>query len=260
MITKHGPALATFISDSRGATALLFAIVAVPVLLGAAFVIDYSRATNTRAALDAAADAAALAAAKVAGEKVQGAIFADKDKDKALADAKAIGEATFRSIAAQKVSPVGDPSVQVKLVKGGVSATVSYEHANQNAFAGVFDKTAIDLRGSATASFSFAPYIDIYVLLDTSNSMGLGATLAAQQQMQQKIGCIFGCHVAGSNAYQATKNLGIPMRVDVLRGALEKMLETAVSATAGLKGNQLRVGVYTFSNKFEKLAPLTASL
>src|SRR5436190_4022210 len=48
--------------DTRGATAIMFALTAVPFLIGIGAAIDYSRAATAKTKLDAAIDAAALLA------------------------------------------------------------------------------------------------------------------------------------------------------------------------------------------------------
>jgi hypothetical protein len=57
--------LRQFIKDRRGATAITFALLLVPLLGFAGLAVDYSRASNDRSRLQNAADAAALAAASV---------------------------------------------------------------------------------------------------------------------------------------------------------------------------------------------------
>lgn len=59
--------LRTFLRDTQGATAVIFAMLAVPVLgLGLA-ALDYARAHSTKTALQTAADAAAVAGAQMLG-------------------------------------------------------------------------------------------------------------------------------------------------------------------------------------------------
>lgn len=61
-------ALRRFAADMRGATAVVFAMLAVPVLgLGLA-ALDYARAHSTRNAMQVAADTAAIAGAKMLGQ------------------------------------------------------------------------------------------------------------------------------------------------------------------------------------------------
>src|SRR3954466_6113310 len=57
----------SFPSDQRGATAILFGLLLLPLMAAVGAAVDYSRAANARTAMQTAVDAAALLAARDAG-------------------------------------------------------------------------------------------------------------------------------------------------------------------------------------------------
>src|SRR5687767_950544 len=64
MIERLKAKVAQLKSDERGATAIMFGLMILPVFLAAGVGLDYARATNVRVGLQAAVDAAILGAAR----------------------------------------------------------------------------------------------------------------------------------------------------------------------------------------------------
>ena len=64
-------------------------------------------------------------------------------------------------------------------------------------------------------------YIDFYLLLDNSPSMGVGATPTDVSKMVNNTSdkCAFACHDLNdnNNYYKLAKTLGVTTRIDVLR-------------------------------------------
>ena len=77
-----------------------------------------------------------------------------------------------------------------------------------------------------TAEASLPLFLDIYIALDVSSSMGVGATQEDINIMNAAIGCAFGCH-AGSDNYERAHAAGATLRIDVLRSAIAAMLQKA---------------------------------
>ena len=107
-------------------------------------------------------------------------------------------------------------------------------------------KASLGIGGSASAKTILAPYMDIHLALDTSQSMGLAATPQAEKDLWEKTGtlngrsCQFGCHARDPNEKYANEDIAnfynIPLRVNVLRDATVDMIDTAV-AGQGLNQN-----------------------
>jgi hypothetical protein len=91
-------------------------------------------------------------------------------------------------------------------------------------------------------------YIDFYLLLDNSPSMGVAATPADVTTMVNHTSdqCAFACHDYNdsNNYYNLAKNLGVTTRIDVLRTATQKLMDTA--AATETYSNQFRMAIYDF--------------
>ena len=118
--------------------------------------------------------------------------------------------------------------------------------------------------GTSTATYTNAPYIDFYLLLDNTPSMGLPVTQSDIDTLvngTQKYastggnGCAFACYDRGSaesdptnpafdNFYQTAKDLGVTKRIDVLASATAQLMTTAENMQT--LPNQFKVAVYTF--------------
>src|SRR3546814_14064578 len=61
-------------------------------------------------------------------------------------------------------------------------------------FAGILGMRALTISGSSTSNAAKAPFIDFYLLLDTSPSMLLPSTSAGLSAMRAATGCAFACH------------------------------------------------------------------
>ena len=91
-------------------------------------------------------------------------------------------------------------------------------------------------------------YIDFYLLLDNSPSMGVGATPADVTKMVNNTSdqCAFACHDLNdsNNYYNLAKSLGVTTRIDVLRTATQQLMDTA--AATQTYTNQFRMAIYDF--------------
>ncbi|WP_342363594.1 pilus assembly protein [Terrarubrum flagellatum] len=127
-------------------------------------------------------------------------------------------------------------------------------------FLGYVGFAKVSLSGSSTAVSSLPAYIDFYLLLDNTPSMGVGATTADINKMVANTSdkCAFACHdLSNSNDYyKLAKKLGVTMRIDVLRTATQQLMDTA-TATASVTG-QFRMAIYTFGASCKN--PATATI
>jgi len=91
-------------------------------------------------------------------------------------------------------------------------------------------------------------YIDFYLLLDNSPSMGVGATPADVSKMVNNTSdqCAFACHDLNDNKnyYKLAKHLGVTTRIDVLRSATQSLMDTA--AATQTYSSQFRMAIYDF--------------
>jgi hypothetical protein len=129
-------------------------------------------------------------------------------------------------------------------------------------FMGVFGIGSVELASSSSATHGMPVFVDFYLMLDNSPSMGVAATPADITTMVNNTPdkCAFACHEESNsnNYYKLAKKLGVQMRIDVLRTATQQLMDTA-TATATLK-NQFRMAIYTFNMDMQLIAPLTSNL
>lgn len=115
-------------------------------------------------------------------------------------------------------------------------------------FMGLFGITTMTISGSSTAANGLPVFIDFYLLLDNTPSMGAGATTADINKMTSNTPdqCAFACHdLSNANSYyDLAKSLGVTMRIDVLRTATQRLMDTAGSTA--VFPNQFRMAIYTF--------------
>jgi Flp pilus assembly protein TadG len=253
----HRGACKEFKADQSGAVALIFGLALLPMLLCVGAAIDYSYATARKVALDAATDEAALVAVS------RSALFTD------AAAAKAAALNAFnRQTEGLARTTVDSINVDVSEVSGKRSVSVSYQARTSTAFLGLAGITSVRLSGSAAANSSDPQYIDFYLLLDNTPSMGVGATPADVNTLVNNTSdkCAFACHdlsAAPNDYYTLAKNLGVKMRIDVVRSATQVLMDTATMTEGPYP--QFRMAIYTFgssasSTGLTTISPLTSNL
>ncbi len=238
-----GRVSAAFRNCKSGSIAILFALALMPVMLAIGAAVDYSFANQVKARLDAAADAAALAAVS------QTAMGSN------TASAKSLATDMFNR-RAEDVKRMNIKSVTVSVTETNNvrTAIVNYEAKMTAAFMGLAGKNEIDIGGVATAASSTPTYIDFYLLLDNTPSMGAGATTNDISTMVKNTSdqCAFACHDTSdsNNYYNLAKKLGVSMRIDVLRTATQKLMDSA--QTYQSVSSQFQAAIYTFGSSATK--------
>jgi hypothetical protein len=130
------------------------------------------------------------------------------------------------------------------------TATSTFTSKVTTSFLKVTGYPTMTVSNTSTATVPFAPYIDFYLLLDNTPSMGVAATPSDISKMVSNTGdqCAFACHDLSdsNNYYKLAKTLNVTLRIDVVRQATQQLTDTA-TATATLP-NQFRMAVYTFGS------------
>jgi Flp pilus assembly protein TadG len=220
-----------------GAMALMIGLASVPIIFSVGAGVDYSTANMAKAKLDAIADAAALSA--VDHQAISGTAAAAQTTATNVFNAQASNLANVT---------IGSPVVTVTDSTTGRTAVVSYTATKPNMFMGLLGSPSTTISGQSTASAGLSTYIDFYLLLDNTPSMGVGATASDISKMVNNTSdqCAFACHDLSNsnNYYNLAKKLGVTMRIDVLTSATQDLMNTATSMES--LPNQYRVAVYTF--------------
>jgi hypothetical protein len=134
-------------------------------------------------------------------------------------------------------------------------------------FLGILGKSSMTMGGSSASTSNMPKYVDFYLLLDNSPSMGVGATPADVATMVNNTSdqCAFACHdVSNSNNYyNLARSLGVTTRIDVLRTATQQLMDTAASTET--YSNQFRMAIYDFGLSADTAAlatvfPLSSNL
>jgi Flp pilus assembly protein TadG len=280
-----------FLREAKANVATIFALAAVPMLFLTGMGIDYGFAADRQSQLNAFADAAALAA--VTPTLMAGTTSASQTA----------AQNTFNAQASTLAGVTYNPSnltVTVSTSGSVRTVTVSYTAQSQNAFPNILGMNSITLSGSSTATAGLAPNIDFYLLLDSSPSMALPASVAGINSMvsltSAQGGCAFACHQTSTGNGDTTGNpywnqtsgqtcSGAPTgkRNDPNAGCVQMdnyqvartnnitlridLLRTATQnlmstaqATETKYNSSYRMAIYTFDVNFTKIQALTSNL
>jgi Flp pilus assembly protein TadG len=264
--------------DRRGNVAITFALAIIPMIALMGLGLDYYRKLSNKARLDAAADAAALAAISAAQSYVNNNTSQSGTAltNGAIAAGQAQGVLAFNANAGTSENAVSldasSPSVVLTRVKGTqtFNAAVTYSAKMPASFGGLVGVNTLNVGGSSSSSLTMGKYLDFYLVLDVSGSMGIPTAISDQTLLAKNnpdnsqykttypTGCQFACHYPGSGGFQYTRTAGINLRVDTVGQAVQALLATA-GATQTLK-NQYRVGLYPFIVDAIEAAPLSSCL
>jgi Flp pilus assembly protein TadG len=236
-----------FARDRRGNIAVIFAICCVPLITVVGCAVDYSRATQLRSKLQAAADAASVGSLAKASPAfaAAGSMTADGPIPVGVTDAQNIFNANVANLTGYTLN-----SVTPTVVKTGsaITSTVTFSGTINTMFLGVIGKTALSVTGTSTATANMPLYVDFYLLMDNSPSMGVAATPTDVSTMVANTPdkCAFACHDYNdaNNYYNLAKKLGVTTRIDVLRSATQSLMDTA--AATQTYSNQFRMAIYDF--------------
>jgi Flp pilus assembly protein TadG len=227
--------LRSLIGDTRGNVAVMFTVLLIPLLGAVGAAVDYSIAANTRSKIIAALDAAVVMAVSKS----------EITKTATVAQADAI-QMFNAQMALLGISAT--PTITVTDGSAGRTAAGSATSSVPTSFMKVMGFNTITLNGSSTAKVGLPVYIDFYLLLDNTPSMGVAATPGDVATMVNNTPdqCAFACHdVSNPNDYyKLAKNLGVKMRIDVVRQATESLMDTA--AATERVSDQFRMAIYTF--------------
>ena len=229
-----------------------------PVMLGLlGLAVDFSVDLRNKTALDQSLDAAVLAAVTQAEQVIQAQSNANFDATTiAIAAGQIAGQQVFLANSA-RVGVLPTPQLTLTMQRQGLSITAngSYTAQTPTAFGTMFGTAVLRTNGVSSSSLTMPKYINIYVGVDISQSMGIGATQTDMNNLSTKTGgCVFGCHVPQSGqsiSYeQIAHNNGISLRIDVIRQAFQDMVSTAKSLSSGTP--KIKIGLYSMQENIKQ--------
>jgi len=288
--------------DTRGSFIMVFGLTLIPMLGLLGLGVDYSAANRLTTAFDAANDSAVLAgltaalqviesnkgstassvttAAQLNGQSLAAAVF-NADSDSLPVDAT-INKKLKNSTANYAVTITRPTNLTL-------SAVATYNAASHNIFGELFGAPAWLVTGTATAGLKLPTHTRVYMLLDVSQSMGIGATLVDMNNLQTLTkpywpagddsnkndiqgGCVFGCHVAVNNPEGSqicppaancpaletvAENNGVQLRIDYLRKAVNDAITNVQTQQIQIGYNTIQLGLYTMGQTVKTIVAPT---
>ena len=222
-----------FAARRDGNVALLVALLLGVLLFSMCMAIDYTMAASRKDQLQGYADAAALSATTPA------ALATTAAAAQAAAQAAWDGQASVLAGITGETGTVTVTDTNPGHLGNVRTVTITFSANSSTIFANVLGISSIPVQGSSAASVGIPPYINIYVLVDNSQSMGIADTQADMTTLynvtQQKNGdgCVFGCHVPlgfepNSDEALAHQN-NVTLRLDSAKSAISTMISQAQS-------------------------------
>jgi uncharacterized protein (UPF0333 family) len=226
--------------NSVGNVALTFALSLCAVLLAAGVAVDFGRSTIEKTQIQNAFDSAALSAAL--------------DTSHADAAARAMVTANL---------PIGFQlqTLAITYDKVTQNVTVTGTSLMPTSFMNMFGFPTIEISATSVAT-AVASNLEVWMALDRSSSMGIGADAAARAQLtnltrsttpgtmaQPGGGCAFACHIregwepGGADLYTYARNMGITIKEDVLFAAANSLAQTIAKSLPGTT-----IGIIDFSD------------
>jgi Flp pilus assembly protein TadG len=248
------------LADRSGNFGLITALLAVPLIGAAGLSIDFSHALSMRTQLQAAADAAAVGAVAQMSPAMKQAQTMTGDGPITLG--KTDAQELFRSqISGEAASFPIDVSVDVAKTGSALTSSVTFQTRVPTTFMQILGQTSMPISGTATARYETPSYMDFYMLLDNTPSMGVAATQADIEKMKKVTAngnatggdknCAFACHIVStagvedkSSYYNVARNNGITIRIDVVAQAVKALM--AKASDTQTMDKQFRVAAYTF--------------
>lgn len=249
-----------------GAVAIVTAVCAPILVMIVGFAADYGYASYINQSLARATDAATLGSVSQTAATTAGGYTN-------LSGLQTAGVNLFNANIAQL--PVTNVTFNLSVVSdgsGGVIATGNYTYKNPTFFGGLLGFNNIPLSGAAKTSARPLVYVSYYILVDTSQSMGIAATQTDMNLLYNRVvtnknattsdaGCVFGCHVPGtiffgpatgsvqkytnedlahnlSQMWAPMVGTKVNLRIDAAVSAIQSIITTAQSVAGSTKNIQ----------------------
>ena len=198
--------LSRFRRDNKAQIAVIFALSVLPIATAVGCATDYTNATRIKAKMQAAADAAAVASVSINSASylqattmtTNGSVSAGQNE----LDSIFKGNVANFSTLYQNLSL---PTETVTKTGANLTSVIKFSAQVPVTFMKLVGWSTMTIGGSSTATSSLPLYLDFYLLLDVSGSMGLPSTTAEAVRMQSinpdnyvqyPTGCTIACHFA----------------------------------------------------------------
>ncbi len=200
--------LARFSRDSNANIAVTFAVALLPILAAIGCATDYSMAMRIKTKLQSAADAASIASIAVNSSGYNAAMSMTSDGSVAAGITEANNIFNGDASTASGYTIVSETSTVTK-TGSTLTSQVQFTANVPVTFLVVLGYQNLTVSGKSSSSTTLPLYLDFYLTLDVSGSMGLPSTTAEAQRMQAvspdnyrqyPTGCTLACHFSPQNS------------------------------------------------------------
>ena len=193
-----------FRRDQRGNIAVIFTIAVIPLISAIGCAVDYSLATRVKAKLQSAADAASIASIsqKSPGFLAASTMTGNGSVTAGVTDANNVFDGNINGLTGLQ-NLVRTSTVTKNGIK--LASSVQFTADVPVVFMKVLGHQKLTVTGVSSSAATLPPYLDFYLTLDVSGSMGLPSTSAEQTRLaaispdnwvQYRTGCTLACHFA----------------------------------------------------------------
>ncbi|MBC7581002.1 pilus assembly protein TadG-related protein [Tardiphaga sp.] len=197
-----------FNNNKSGSIAVIFAIACVPLIISIGCAVDYAQAMRMRGKLQAAADAASVGAvaSKSPGYIAATGMSADGVVAVARTDALAIFNGNISGLTGYNNLLTTTTVTKVGLQ---LTSTVQFSASVTTTFMKLVGYPTLTVNSTSVSEATLPGYLDFYLMLDVSGSMGLPSTNSEQTRLaainpdnysQYPNGCTFACHFTNAGA------------------------------------------------------------
>lgn len=258
--------------DRSAAIAMQFALLLLLIMVLSGGSIDIANVYWARQQLQNAADTAAVSSVTVnsPASVAAAAMLGDGEISAGKTDALNLFNANI-----QNLTGIDSLVANATVAKSGlnINSQVSFTANIKLSFLPLVGMTDWTVTGASQGASNLAPYIDFYMLLDNTPSMGIAATQAGINQMvaltqynasypaslntyinSGNTQCAFACHdlsASPNDFYALAATYNIPKRIDVVRLATQNLTSTAQSSE--VSANEFRMAIYTFGSSAQSI-------
>ncbi len=229
--SRSAKLISYFASNSKANVAVIFAIACIPVLTAIGCAVDYSLAVRVKSKMQAAADAASVGSISQSspGYTAAKSMSSNGTVTVGVTDANNIFNSNL-CVAQQPplaagcvpVTAYSNLTVTPTVTKTGttLSSVVTFSAQVPTVFLKVVGFQELTVSGTSTSSAAMSTYLDFYLTLDVSGSMGLPSTAAEEARLaainpdnkvQYPTGCTLACHFTPQSACVDDPNVTPPI-------------------------------------------------
>lgn len=276
----------TFTADKRGSVAVVFMLSMLPIMTLAAAAVDMSMMSRIKTRTQLAADMAALASVTENYLDYKKSMEGNVEK----ARLAAVREFEAQSQILNVTNPETTVTVKSTLASSDqVQVQVCFEGEHPTTMLSILTIKSIPFSGCSEAVSAKPYYVNVYILVDASGSMGIGANASDRATMRKLYkdwknadkpfpmsnvaswgSCEFYCHTVSPNPQDQNQLDGQPhlnapenrvlfkTRFDIFKQALSLALDGAKQNAKF--SDQFKFNVFKFSNYLTEVAPLSADI